>query len=260
MTDELTLRDRANRLDWLLTPPDDIADAVDRHVRIDVTVSWLNDVKADIRNWLTDQAVAIEGQTGGRFSVPIPGLAKVARSAPQPKPFVQNDEVFARWYVETLLERDPDEEAPGHNAVQFDQYVLRGRSATCPSATLIAFLHEVAYIDGHKQGDTYTSAMLDVVAGLCESIVVEDAWAISDDLLDHLLSGKAHPMQPSGRPSVFVSADALMVIDRVTGEAVPGTAVQAPGNPTLAVTPDPGVRKSLRAELDDLLGTPVLER
>ena len=256
MADELTLRDRANRLDWLRDTPDNIADAVDRHVRIDATVAWLNDMKADVRNWLTDQAVTIEEQTGGRFSVPVPGLAKVARSAPQPKPFVQDEEAFARWYVENCLDRDPDEEVVAGLALQFDQYVSRRRVADAPSDALLRFLHAVADIDG----DAPAKGILDAVHDLMETIGVDDQWVVSDVLLDHLLEGKAHPLQPSGRPSVRLESGALAVIDLITGERVPGIGVKPPGDPTLSVTPDPGVRKQLRAELDDLLGPPVLQR
>lgn len=263
MADELTLRDRANRLDWLRDTPDNIADAVDRHVRIDATVAWLNDMKADVRNWLTDQAVTIEEQTGGRFSVPVPGLAKVARSAPQPKPFVQDEEAFARWYVENLLDRDPDQEIGAGLAIQFDQYVSRRRVADAPSDALLRFLHAVADIDA--DGDTVdrpttVGDVLDAVHDLMETIGVDDQWKVADVLLDHLLEGKAHPLQPSGRPSVRLESGALAVIDLITGERVPGIGVKPPGDPTLSVTPDPGVRKQLRAELDDLLGPPVLQR
>lgn len=256
MANELTPHDRANRLDWLRDAPANIADAVDRHVRIDATVAWLNDMKADLRDWLTDQAVTIEEQTGGRFSVPVPGLAKVARSAPQPKPAVQDTEAFARWYVENCLDRDPDEEVVAGLALQFDQHVSRRRVADAPSDALLRFLHAVADIDG----DAPARGILDAVDDLTETIGVDDQWVVSDVLLDHLLEGKAHPLQPSGRPSVRLEADALAVIDLLTGERVPGITVQAPGQPTLSVTPDPGVRKQLRAELDDLLGPPVLQR
>lgn len=242
------------RLDRLRTPPTSVADALERVVRIDAITGWLSDVRDQVRDgYLGPKADQVEQDLGGAFNVPVAGLGRVYRTDPQPKPIVTDQAEFAHWYLTDVAGEDPSRD-PDEPLVRFDADVVRRHTAEADPADLLGFLHTLAQ-PADDCDVTYAAAHT-----LAESIRVAEEWVLPAGLLDDLLAAKVDAA-PSGRARVELhrrADDSWAAIDTASGQPVPGVTVKAPAKAVLTVKPDPAARKRIRAELDELLGTPAL--
>lgn len=251
-TEQPDAPDRASLIPTFREQPRTVADAFERLVRIDALAGWLGDVRDNIREgYIGPAADAVEASTGGSFRAPVSGLGVIYRDDPKAKPIITDREAFARWYVTEILDRDPDE-AEGAREHPFTAEVERRLTATADPADLLAFLDDFA-VATQAQVDGEALAVAQVLA---DRIDVEVEWILSGTLLDDLLGGKIHAYESGTARLRLVNDDD--VIDRETGESVPGITVQPPRDPRLTVKPDKDAKIRIRAELDDLLGPPAL--
>lgn len=244
--------------------PESVADALDLHVRLSALSGWVDDRKRDVGRWVRDLAVARKQEDGAVPKWQLPD-GTVLLTDPEPKPRVDNDEAFARWFVQQVLGDDPDRDPDdaltwwGARRVTRDgeqwveEAVMRRTVAEAHSADLLAFLDHVA----HWRSDPKAPGGFAEV--LADRIHVDVEWRVSDALLDDLIASKVG--SPDGRkPRVVVvsAAGEWLVIDATTGERVPGTAVSAPSKATEQIRATPEVKERVRRELDDLLGPAAL--
>ena len=223
--------------------PTSIAEALDLDARLGALSGWVNDRKRAVSGWVHDKAEARREEDGAAPTWRM-DQGTVLLTDPDPKPRLVDHEAFGRWYVTVLLDRDPDEEAPeGEYLLRFDDRVARRVVATCPSDVLLAFL------DARADDDSgYVAGRL-----LADRIEVDEEWLADPEILDALVAGKAHP-RDDGKPRVILNATALTLVDRDTGEAVPGTQVSPPNKRSVQMRPSADTKTEVRAELDRLLG------
>jgi hypothetical protein len=234
--------------------PANVAEAMELAVRIDAVKAWLSDLRESVtKGYLTGQAEAIEQATGAAFRAPVTGLGLVYRTDPQPRPRISNQELFGRWYVQSLLDDDPDRDGE-QLFVQFDERVGRRLTATANPVDLIRFVNEVA---AAPRTTTGAEAVADLAVWLADQVRVDVEWLVGEATLTDLLAGKLHPVDSGAR--LYITPRGNAVADRATGEQVPGVLVDPAGNKTLTVKPDPDAKLRIRAELDRLLGPAELQ-
>jgi hypothetical protein len=253
--------------DLMARQPGTIAEALELHARLDALSTWVDDRKRAVRGWVDDRAAARKAEDGAAPTWRLGADGTVLRTDPQPKPRVSVKETFARWYVEVLLEADPD--VPSDDAlVRFDDDVARHTVVSVrngPSLLrLIGRLAEQA--SGHEMVDA-----AEALEELEDGLDVDVTWVLSADVLEGLLSGPAFA-DSDGRPRLTLSTTVAVdpadpsdvpvvdydVVDRATGELVPGTVVAPPGNPQVQMKPSPDFKRRVAGELTDLLGPAAL--
>jgi hypothetical protein len=234
----------ADDLHWLRRPPESIADALERTVRIDALSAWLADLREDLtKGYLTTEAADLEARTGASFRAPVKELGLVYRTDPQPKVVIADAETFARWYVTAILDDDPDRDPdPGSLTVRFGD-VMRRRTVTVRDQRgLLDMLDMLAGIESS------TVATADVLAGLEKVVEVDDEWLIGDAISQSIVDALD-----------LTVTDTWAVIRSDTGERIPGLIVHPPGRKVLTVKADPAAKRRLRQELDRLLGPAALQ-
>lgn len=231
------------------TEPDDVGEAIRRIAQIGAISGWLKDAEEPIREWLLSKAAEVEALTGGAFNVPVAGVGRALLTKPQPQPRISDREAFARWYVETLLEDDPDRDH-SETIIRFDDYVGRRRTATCDPMALLKFADEFHAEDTIDYRDQVFDAAVKLAGEIDETV----EWLAGDAILQALLDGEIHPTEDGAR----LKAGDVAVFDTTTAEAVPGTTVVPAASRSLSVTPDKKLKTSLRQELDAIIGPPAL--
>jgi|GEM_PF-6210371 len=229
--------------------PSSIADALDISVRLGALSGWVNDRKQAVSEWVQTKAEERLAEDGAAPTWRL-DEGTVLLTNPSAKPRVQDPEAFGRWYVEELLEQDPDERPAEGYVMEWGSLVARRTEASTGSVDLLTFLDEFAAAG--SEGEEACA----VAAALVDRVEVEERWLVGDDLLDALIEGKAHTVDDL--PRVVVLDDPLVVVDRATGEAVPGTAVTAPRARNVQMRPSTATKDRMRAELDTLLGSAAL--
>lgn len=247
-----------------LTPiahtPTSIADAIAVHARLGALADWTAERKRAVAGWVDGRAQTRLAEDGAAPTWRT-DVGTALLTDPKPKASIVDVDTFARWYVREVRGEDPDVEAVGPSGpsarVAFGDAAVRETSATVPSDVLLAFLHDwTAASAAHpdRRADTYPAA----VAPLVAAIDVSARWTLSGTLLDDLIDGKVGAVG-SGHPRIVVDGETLAAIDLITGEVVPGVAVNPPTRRAVQMRPTPQCKRQVRAELDSLLGTPQLE-
>lgn len=223
--------------------PTSIAEALDLDARLGALSGWVTDRKRAVSGWVHDKAEARRVEDGAAPTWRM-DQGTVLLTDPDPKPRITNQEAFGRWYVTELLGRDPDETNPdGEYLLRFDDWVARRILASCPSDALLAF------VDEHEAGGHLGDAA-DILAVRIE---VDEEWVTDPDILDLLVAGKAHPRN-DGKPRVILDATGLSLIDKDSGEVVPGTTVQPATKRSVQMRPSTQTKEAVRRELEQLLG------
>jgi hypothetical protein len=230
--------------------PETIRDALDVHVRLDALKSWADDRKGEVRRWIGERADQRRDEDGAAPTWRLgDDVGTVLQTDPKPSPRISDREPFAEWYVREVLADNPDRDPEHGHLVTFSDDVARRTVATCRSDALLEFLDRVA-------GDDFEAAA-NAASDLADRIDTDDEWLLSEDLLERLLAGKIDPSGGKPRLALVERKDPggeWVVLDRETGEVVPGTTVAPPGARTVQVKPTPALKASVRAELDALIG------
>lgn len=227
--------ERATRIDWLRQRPDNVADALDRILRIDTVKAWLADVRRSIvDDYLAVQADQIEASTGAAFRAPVDGLGLVYRTHPKAKLSIPDPEAFARWWCAAHGE-DSDRDPSTLTVTFADGRIARRLTAETDSDALVAFVNNTA-----GQPDPF-------VAGYAREFIdrnvhVRYDWTVDVDLAAEICD--------------IVGDRAL---HRETGEVVPGVRVVPPVASTLTIRGDKAHKALLAADLNDIVGPPALD-
>jgi len=234
--------------------PTSIAEALDLDARLGALSGWVNDRKRAVSGWVHDKAEARREEDGAAPTWRM-DQGTVLLTDPDPKPRLTDHEAFGRWYVTVLLGRDPDEKSPeGEYLLRFDNRVARRVVATCPSDVLLAFLNAEAAEFARANDGMMATVPREEIFALTSAIHVEEQWMAEPEILDALVAGKVHANQDTGKPRVILNPTALALIDRDTGESIPGTTVSPPSKRSVQMRPSADTKTEVRAELDRLLG------
>lgn len=242
--------ERATVIAWYRQRPDNVADALDRILRIDTVKAWLTDVRRSIvDDYLAGQADQIEATTGAAFRAPVDGLGLVYRTHPKAKLSVADPEAFARWYC-LLHDEDPDRDPASLTATFADGRIARTLHAETTSDALVRFVNGVADEDGQASGGPLSASTLraeEQIAALAREFVdravhVRYDWAVDGDLATGVCD--------------IVGDRALY---RETGEIVPGVRVVPPVASTLTIRGDKDHKALLDADLTNIVGPPTLD-
>ena len=240
--------------------PSSIRDALDVHVRLDALGSWVDDRKRDVRRWVSERADLRREEDGAAPTWRLgDDIGSVLQTDPDPTPRISDPEAFARWYVSEVLADNPDRELEDGYLVRFDDDVVRHTVATCESTALLEFLDD--------QARDAPTDIVDAALALADRITVDEQWHLSGDLLDRMLEGKAAATD-DGKPRIFIASLTVEIdgdedqgpiierdlVDRETGEIVPGTTVAPPGVRQVQMKPKAALKASVREELDALIG------
>lgn len=222
----------------LVGEPDNIADALERIVRVGALKSWLDDVEDGVRDWLTGRAAETRERTGAAANWPVSGWGRVLETDPDPRPRVTDPDTFGPWWENRY--------GPSEEVVQVRRVVVRDEDAASRLVELAADV-DVDMGDEFVASSSLASLVLD-------ALDYDDSWAIGSDVLDDAVS--------TGRFLIVGDRgdERLVAVDEDTGEAdeVPGTAVsRAPRR--LQVRPDKDAAGRVREDLDDLIGPARLD-
>lgn len=236
--------------------PSSIRDALDVHVRLDALSSWVDDRKRDVRRWVAERADLRREEDGAAPTWRLgDDVGTVLQTDPQPTPRISDPEAFARWYVEEVLADDPDREPEDGYLVRFDDDVVRHTVATCPSDALLRWLDDAAELEFDD-----ANRAAEITDRLTGHIDVDEQWHLSGDLLDRMLEGKAAATDDGKARIAVVEGEVSekfsgwRVIDRESGETVPGITVAAAGARQVQMKPSSALKASVREELDALIG------
>lgn len=249
--------DAASAVQILRREPSTVAEALDIHARLSAVEDWLDGRKRTLRDWTKARAEARKQEDGGaptwRFDDGTVGLTD-----PQPTPRIVDAEAFARWWLTAIEETDPDLHDDAYDEFVFETSIgaiARRRTATASSDDLLTFLRTWART-GPEEG-TEAIRAAERLAG--EQIRVDVEWLLSEDAIGRALTPKqGGPVLDDGTsPRLTVVGDHA-IIDRASGEEVPGTDVAPPGKASVQFRPTTETKDRLGDELTALLGPSAL--
>ena len=228
--------ERATVIGWYRQRPDNVADALDRILRIDTVKAWLTDVRrAIVDDYLAVQADQIEASTGAAFRAPVDGLGLVYRTHPKVKLTVADPEAFARWWC-LLHDEDPDRDPATLTATFADGRIARTLHAETTSDALVRFVNALAGGMSPSEQAALAREFVD------RAVHVRYDWAVDGDLATGVCD---------------VVGDRALY--RETGEIVPGVRVVPPVASTLTIRGDKDRKALLDADLTSLVGPPTLD-
>jgi hypothetical protein len=215
------------------TRPTTVAEALALHARLTTLGDWIEERKRAVRDWTYDLAAKRKDEDGAAPTWRL-DLGSIVLTDPQPTPKITDREALGRWYVETVMDADPDADPS-----TWGPEVTRRTVARASSDALLDFLNGLAEADGHADQVAATASALST------AIITDDEWILPETLLDDLIAtGVAKPV------------GGVVVYFR-TGEPIPGVAVTT-STPTIQMRPKPAVKRGLRDDLDRLIGRPML--
>jgi hypothetical protein len=236
--------------------PSTIGDALEVHARLDALAVWADQRKRAIRGWVDARAEVRQAEDGAAPTWRLGDNGSVLRTDPKPRARITDPEAFGRWYVATLLDRDPDEPHPDR-LHRFDDSVARHTVATVRnSPTVLDLIDRLAELGTDLEQEV---APAWVLAELEDGIDVDTHWVLAESVLEDMLSGKSWAGADRARLRIVTTVDHdLVVLDTEVGEVVPGVTVTPPGIPQVQMKPSTMFKRRVAEELNELLGPPAL--